>query len=174
MTPPPRLDLSGSLQHLLGRETQECLRRLRAAAHHELTVQVVREISEALLSPIQIQHLQRHFQGFAELYTGTASTAGGDCSDGDPLPCPDRTADRIARFAIVCVEAARMPFPVRPAARRATPRHLATLVRRGFERTAALLTDSPDDVLRELAQIHARVRGRLEAVSRRPTAAMAG
>ena len=160
------------LREMLGLETDQCLKRLRRAAYYELQVQTVRALAATILTDVELQYLQSHFQGFSALYTGSSHPAlEGDVGTGashSPWAIPDsvtpqKAAERIAGFTLARFDVARHAGPDTPENRRAYVNRIRPVLQRGFDKTCQLLSESPAAILGEIHETLREIETRLEA-----------
>lgn len=149
-----------TLQEILLAESRQCVERLRRAAHAELRIQLVRALSDGILTRPEIQRLCQSFQGFAQVYGGAVPEADGGASLSPEL------ADEIVRFALGRFELEPAILARDPAHRRAYAERIRTLIDAGFAKTFAILSESPPEILEELRRIRRAIAGRIEVFIR--------
>lgn len=153
-----------TLREILQAESRQCLDRLRQAAHAELRIQLVRALSDGILTRPEIQRLCRSFQGFAQVYGGAVAPE----ADGGVPSSPD-LADEIVRFALGRFEREPAVLAEDPAHRRAYAERIRALIDAGFAKTLAILSESPAEILEELRRIRRAIAGRLDVFTREGT-----
>lgn len=139
-----------TLREILGAESRACLDRLRHAAHAELKIQLIRSLSDGILTRGEIHTLCRSFQGFAQVYAGAIPPE----ADGGRSPAaPAQLAEEISRFALARFEREPRILADDPICRKAYADRVRTLTDAGFAKTLAVLSESPAEVLNEIRRI---------------------